>query len=379
MRALIVGPAAARGAIAAARALQGSGWIVGIGSPTRGPVAGTRSAQRVHQVPPPHDAKRFLKAVNGAIHAGGYEVIFGSGDAEVLTLSAMRKGVHGIFPYPQHERLLEVLDKSRLAAAARAAGLSTPTAIEATADALSEARYPVIVKPRLHWSPENGGAPVRIEAEIATSTEDALRIVRSLLERGGAPFVQEILSGDLLAYTVLVGHGSEVIMDVQQRANRLWPPGSGVSVRARTEPVDPWLREQVGRLLRHCEWFGLAQLQFIASADGAVHLIDLNGRFYGSLALALAAGSDLVSGWANLATGRPVEVAKARVGTRYQWLEGDVRRAVVERRGGLTEDLASCLRYAHGAVHSVWNIRDPGPALFYVTSLSGRFLRKVVR
>jgi hypothetical protein len=146
-----------------------------------------------------------------------------------------------------------------------------------------------------------------------------------------------------------------------------------------TEPVDGSIGTSIARLLSDLEWYGLAQLQFIATTSGERFLIDLNGRFYGSLALASGAGTDLAGAWANLATGRPVEVHEPRIGVRYQWLEGDLRRAMVERKGGRLADVKSCLSYARGATHSVWSWSDPGPALSYVTRLSARALRKLAR
>jgi hypothetical protein len=67
------------------------------------------------------------------------------------------------------------------------------------------------------------------------------------------------------------------------------------------------------------------------------------------------------------------------VGVRYQWLEGDLRRAVSEKRGGLGRDIAGCLWYALKAKHSIWSARDPLPAVTYGVSLMGRALEKAVR
>jgi hypothetical protein len=55
---------------------------------------------------------------------------------------------------------------------------------------------------------------------------------------------------------------------------------------------------------------------------------------------------------------------------RYQWLEGDLRRAAVERRGGLLLDLAGTLRFAAGAVHSTLSLRDPAPALARIRAMA---------
>jgi hypothetical protein len=144
-------------------------------------------------------------------------------------------------------------------------------------------------------------------------------------------------------------------------------------------PVDPRLREGVAALLERLGWFGLAQVQFLAPPGGEPRLIDLNGRFYGSLALAVGAGVNLPAIWAAAAQDRPPPPAPAQLPTvRYQWLEGDLRRAFAERRGGLLTDVAGTLRYAVGAQHSVASLRDPGPALRLAAGFLPRARRRVV-
>ncbi len=89
---------------------------------------------------------------------------------------------------------------------------------------------------------------------------------------------------------------------------------SGASCRAVTVPVDPDLSARAAALFRVLGWFGLAELQFLVPAAGPARLIDLNGRFYGSLALAVRAGANLPASWAALATGRDVKPATAGAG-----------------------------------------------------------------
>jgi predicted ATP-grasp superfamily ATP-dependent carboligase len=148
-----------------------------------------------------------------------------------------------------------------------------------------------------------------------------------------------------------------------QLATRVWPPGAGASCRAATVPVDPEIAARAAALFAELGWFGLAELQFLVPADGIARLIDFNGRFYGSLNLAVTAGANLPASWAALATGRPAEPATAASGSRYSWWEGDLRRALVERRGGIGRDVAGTLYSGLGAAHSVLRLRDPGPAL----------------
>ena len=381
MRALIVEPGYARGALAAARGLANAGWIVGIGSPERGGLAASsRHSHSWHRIPPPErDLKAFLKATNAAITDGGFEVVFGAGDAEVLALSAARDTIRAHVPYAPHESLVRAFDKLDLASVAADVGLASPRTEEATPDAIASADYPVVVKARLHWQPGAPSATARLEARLAPSPREAEAFAESIRAAGGEALLQEAVWGPLLAYAVVIDRDGRVVADVQQRADRTWPPDTGVSVRAVTVPVDADLAERVAMLLAKLDWFGLAHLQFLLDERGEARVIDLNGRFYGSLALAVASGANLPDAWARLGTGRPpATVPQARPGVRYQWLEGDLRRAFREQRSGLGTDVSSCLRYAPWAAHSTWQASDPWPTLRHAARLAARAVRKAL-
>jgi predicted ATP-grasp superfamily ATP-dependent carboligase len=151
-------------------------------------------------------------------------------------------------------------------------------------------------------------------------------------------------------------------------------------VRAQTVPVDKQLAARVARLLEELGWSGLSELQFIVPERGEPLLIDFNGRFYGSMSLALAAGTNLPALWAGIATGQPVgELAgDAAPGVRYQWFEGDLRAAREHPRGRF-RDVAGCFRYALRVRHNIRNATDPLPALRTAASLIGHLARKAAR
>jgi predicted ATP-grasp superfamily ATP-dependent carboligase len=54
----------------------------------------------------------------------------------------------------------------------------------------------------------------------------------------------------------------------------------------------------VARLLADLGWSGVANVQFVRAPGGRPRLIDLNGRLYGSLALAYATGVNVPDLWA---------------------------------------------------------------------------------
>jgi hypothetical protein len=235
----------------------------------------------------------------------------------------------------------------------------------------------VVVKARLHWTPGAADVPARLERAICSTPQEVDDAVRRMLAAGGRPIVQERVVGGLGALTLLLDRTGAVVARLQQEAERISPFWHN-SVAARTVPVDEDLAERVVGMLRDLGWWGLVNLQFLlpggtwaASVDpvtgrSAGRLIDVNGRFYGSIALARAAGLDLPLWWAELALEpRPIPrpMATGRPDVRYQSLEEDLRRAVYERRGGLLTDLRSTLRFASGAVHSTWAADDRRPAV----------------
>jgi len=221
----------------------------------------------------------------------------------------------------------------------------------------------------------------RLSAAVCATAEDLANAIATIRAAGGEPIVQQAVDGNLMALTLLIDHNGGIRARVQQRASSI-SPYLRTSVRAVTEPLDSDLVERAAELLRDVGWFGLANLQFLAPANATPHLIDFNGRIYGSVALAIRAGIDVPARWAALAMGRPdAGPSDARPGVRYQALEEDLRRAKAQhggvmRLGGLPVDVARTLGGAIGAAHSTWSWKDPVPAVDRLASVVRRVVRR---
>jgi predicted ATP-grasp superfamily ATP-dependent carboligase len=371
-RVLLVEDGFQRGALAAARSFGRAGWAVGVAAPAGGWAVASRYVRHRHRIRRPRDGIGFVQDVAEAIGRGRYDLVFPVGDAETLALSAHRSQLAAVLPYPPHDVVARALDKVAVAEAASACGVPTPQRFELGRD---EVLHPVVVKERVR------SAATRRWAAYVAATPAEARARAALIEAAGStPLLEELLVGPLVGYAALVRPDGGIVADVQQVADRTWPPRAGGSTRAEIVSVDPQLAAGAAALLRELRWCGLVQLQYVGGDDGVPRLIDLNGRFYGSLALAVAAGVDFPLLWAAQALGPPLPRVAGRPGrTRYQWLEGDLRRALVERRRGLALDVLDSLRYAPGAVHATWSARDPAPALAVASLLARRGARKALR
>ncbi|MGQ0751375.1 MAG: carboxylate--amine ligase [Betaproteobacteria bacterium] len=353
-------------ALAAVRELGLAGWTVGVGTPvSRGVATASRWCARWHEVrSPAHDFDGFVADVNRAIDAGGYEILFTSGDAESMAISHARASLHAKVPYAPHHVLQRAFDKLEMLRVAEAAGVPVPRTVEASEAALPGFTGGIVIKSRLHWEPGRDNRADRVEVRIARDRDAARNYTEGFRRAHAAAIYQEFKDGHLMGFTVLTDQDAEVVAQLQQMAPFTWDPG--VPARAYTVTVDTQLARCIAAMMKHLGWFGMVQLQLIHATDGKPYLIDFNGRAYMSEALALAAGINFHDLWARIATGRPWQrPAPAKTGVHYQWLEGDIRRSMAGRDRSLPAKIWNCIRYSFGATHPIWARRDPRPIAHY--------------
>jgi predicted ATP-grasp superfamily ATP-dependent carboligase len=121
-------------------------------------------------------------------------------------------------------------------------------------------------------------------------------------------------------------HGGRVVATFAHCRLREKPPAGGVSVYAESVAFDPELRRRSIDLLRHFEWEGVAMVEYkLDAATGTRYLMEINGRFWGSLQLAIDAGVDFPRLLVESALGgEPAGEETYRIGLRSRWWWGDV-------------------------------------------------------
>ena len=87
----------------------------------------------------------------------------------------------------------------------------------------------------------------------------------------------------------------------------------------------PELQRAAESLLRALGWTGVAMVEFKVDArDGVAKLMEINGRFWGSLQLAIDAGVDFPAILLDTVTGAALDDAPTyQVGVQSRWLWGD--------------------------------------------------------
>jgi predicted ATP-grasp superfamily ATP-dependent carboligase len=279
-------------------------------------------------------------------------------------------GREGDFPdgvvlgVPPREIVERAVDKGLLAELAAAAGLKVPETLTVDRADVDGISYPAVVKPVTSSVRVDGALRLGWVRRIDSPAE-----LRAALEwmPGDALLVQPYLEGALSAACGVFWEGRLLCVE-HQVARRIWPPGCGVSAYAETVPRDAELEERIATLLTEIGWRGIFELQFIRRPEGD-YVIDLNTRFYGSLALAVRSGLNLPAIWVDLLLGRSPRIGEYRPGVRYRSEQRDARAIVhAFRSGHRAEALRACLPRPR-TVHAIFSARDPLPFLCRLAGL----------
>jgi predicted ATP-grasp superfamily ATP-dependent carboligase len=189
----------------------------------------------------------------------------------------------------------------------------------------SEVGWPVVLKP--HRSAVTGLSGIeKFGVRIVTDQPSLVDGLAGYPADAFPVLVQERIQGPGLGAFFLAIRG-EVIASFAHRRIREKPPTGGVSVVRDSVP----LRDDVGRyseaLLGRFGWSGVAMVEFKEdAATGIPYLMEINGRFWGSLQLAIDAGVDfptLLLGNFDEGGASP-SAGSFRSGVRSRWFWGDV-------------------------------------------------------
>ncbi len=286
--------------------------------------------------------------------------------------------------------LMRAFDKGQTLERAAACGVRipptrVPQSLAECRAAATEVGFPCVVKSRFSnaWDGAaflsgRGTSYVRHAADLEETV---------LAHKQGRfwPLVQGFAAGQGKGVFTLCDHGRPVVWFAHERLRDVRPSGSGSSLR-RSVALDPRLRAPAARLLAALEWHGPAMVEFRDDGVQAPCLMEVNGRFWGSLQLAISAGVDFPRLWLAMLEGRPLEPPTAyATGVTLRWLWGDVKRflyilagppagypgAYPTRTQGIKEILGP---QPAGTRIETWDAGDPWPAVGEWVQIIGELL-----
>jgi predicted ATP-grasp superfamily ATP-dependent carboligase len=332
-----------RAGLAAVRSLARHGYEVHVTAPApaRRSLAGSSRAATAALDAPDALATpaAFADAITAYVAAKAIDVVLPITEPAMLALldePVRARMAPAVIPFGTLDQFRALSDKAALAARAVAAGVAFPAHRTLTWEERhavgDDVCYPVVIKPARTVGEADG---VRGKFGVVhAATADALRAAVARLPEAAFPLlVQQRVVGPGVGVFLLLWDG-RVVATFAHRRLREKPPSGGVSVYAESIAADAALIERSTRLLGAFGWQGVAMVEYkVDAGTGTPYLMEINGRFWGSLQLAIDAGVDFPALLVGCALGAcPDTMPSYRVGVRGRWWWGDVDHLLVRLR-----------------------------------------------
>jgi len=231
-------------------------------------------------------------------------------------------------PFGKYRAFEALNDKWRLLKLAQQLNLSIPKTqfvreISSLDGLCKGLKFPVVLKPYRSMLSSHGrwtATSVHYARSLQELKEIAARYAYFSQHRF---MIQEYISGQAEGVFVLCDHGKPIVFFAHRRL-RERPPTGGVSVLSESIEPNPEAQKMARAILETVEWHGVAMVEFKVSAEGTPYLMEVNGRFWGSLQLAIDAGVDFPWLLYQMAIGKSLGNVKPYItGVKCRWLLGD--------------------------------------------------------
>lgn len=297
-RRVLVTDAERGSAVAIIRSLGRREWEVTAASAVRG-APGFRSRytrRRLVYPAPTEDAAAAAETILETARDQGLDLVIPVTDDLILPLDAIRErfAPRTRLAIAPSAALTLVRDKTATLRLAESLGIATPesrvaTTIPEAAAAAEQLGWPVVLKPEASRVLA-GGSVHRLTVAFAGGQAELAARAKPLLAY--APLViQEYVPGQGIGVELLLDTGRPIAA-FQHRRIREVPITGGASAYRESVALDQGLLEQACRLMARLGWTGLAMVEFRVPEVGPARLMEVNGRVWGSLPLATAAGMD---------------------------------------------------------------------------------------
>lgn len=376
-----------RAALAVTRALGHEKVEVVVGAESRTSLAGqSRYCTRSFEYPSPYEhPDGFLSKVLSMVREYSPDALYPISEMAMELIGRNRNEFeqHTVLPVPPVEVFDRMSDKVGLMQLAQRLQVPIPPTIFVKGGEIDRVmeeikEFPVVVKPARSLV-QFDGRWYKSSVHVVASKEELRRLYGEKAYLQGPSLIQDRIVGEGQGVFGLMNRGQPVALFAHRRL-RERPPSGGVSVLRESVALPQPMTEYAFRLLQQAGWHGVAMVEYkINQRTGVPLLMEINGRFWGSLQLALDADLNFPYLLLQVAKGQlpsgPCHSYKA--GIRSRWFLGDldqlllrlfksdeVRRLPPGSASRLASFVEFCQLYQRNTYYEIERLEDPRPALY---------------
>lgn len=314
---------AARGsAIAFIRSLGRRGWrVIAADSDSRSLGFYSRYTHKRVVYPSPKVAPRELaEMLLQTARDHQVDLLIPVTDDVILPLANIAPEFDGIcaLAMPEQSQLEVVTNKLKTLDLAHQMRVPTPRTqlvhtVKEACDVGATFGWPVVLKPQASRQYHDRQTVDKFIVGYANNLDEMAQQM-SFLEGRCPVLLQEYYPGTGYGVELLLYQGQPLAAFQHKRLHEL-PLTGGASTLRESVPLDPTMYDYSIKMLEALKWTGLAMVEFKVGAEGA-KLMEINGRIWGSMPLAVLSGMDFPGRMAELYLYGPP--ANAAVNTTYK-------------------------------------------------------------
>jgi len=246
---------------------------------------------------PQSDLDGFNQTILSRIEAFEYALLIPVTELTTLPLAKIRDEIqpYTVLALSSNESIELVTDKAKTFALAENLGVPVPKSYyvkdqQSFDECIELINYPVVIKPARSIVTSKEKNRSKLEVSYAFNANELKKTLSQLLKISEI-ILQEYVLGTGVGIELIADNGKIIHAFQHQRMHELPLTGGGSCLR-KSVSINPLLLEYAQLLIKALNWHGVAMVEFKSTNDNNIALMEINGRFWGSLPLAVASGSD---------------------------------------------------------------------------------------
>ncbi len=281
---------------------------------------------------PKRDISKFIRDVNHYSRKFAVDCVFPTSEAAIMACNKHRKELNCALLIPSEGEIKTTFSKAKTLELAKSLGIAVPRTIHVTGESILslntiDLRLPVAIKSESSEVMHSGKAETSSKTAYASTTAAVVEECQVRLAKGQSVLLQEFIDGYGVGISGLFDKGMPVSLLAHRRIRESDPLG-GPSALAETIELDPRLLEATKSLFKALAFSGPAMTEFkVDRRTGVPYLMEINGRFWGTILLAPAAGLDLPYLYWKMLNGIEIRPEETRyeIGIQGRYLVGDTK------------------------------------------------------
>lgn len=225
-----------------------------------------------------------------------------------------------------------------------------------------------------------------IQVKYVNSYDELIFWFKKMYVGKKPPLIQEVIKGYGLGFFGLFNNSKPRAIFMHKRIREVSVDRGASTLRESIR--DETIKKYGTKILEKLNWHGVAMVEFrMDEKDNTPKLMEINGRFWGSLALSIASGVDFPYLLYRMVTDGDIKpIFRYKTGVKCRWFSGDLYRLITFMTGKYNKQIFSESRikslidflkfFDKNLYYDLFCLDDPLPGFIDIINSVKKFIQK---